>query len=92
MYNNALIAAGAASLEGKKFNSVKIIDRYKQIYLYKNKKINLKPSFIQNIIFNFYIILKTIKKLIIFTNLDYNLTLKKLVIFKNRTIKILKNE
>ena len=43
-------------------------------------------------IFNFYIILKTIKKLIIFTNLDYNLTLKKLVIFKNRTIKILKNE
>ena len=92
VYNNALIAAGAASLEGKKFNSVKIIDRYKQIYLYKNKKINLKPSFIQNMIFNFYIILKTIKKLIIFTNLDYNLTLKKLVIFKNRTIKILKNE
>ena len=43
-------------------------------------------------IFNFYIILKKIKKLIIFTNLDYNLTLKKLVIFKNRTIKILKNE
>ena len=92
VHNNALIAAGAASLEGKKFNSVKIIDRYKQIYLHKNKKINLKPSFIQGVIFNLYIVLKTIKKLIIFTNLDYNLTLKKLIIFKNRTIKILKSE
>ena len=84
VYEDALIAAGAASCEGVSFNSVIILDRFKQIYVNKKKYINLAPSLFVNILFNFLITVKVIKKLIYFTFLDYNLTISKIKIFRKR--------
>jgi len=41
VHEDALLAAGAASCEGVSFNSVIILDRYKQNYMNK-KKLSLK--------------------------------------------------
>ena len=86
----AIIAAGCAHFEGKIFREVKTIDRYKQIYRYKNQNIILRSSILYHVLYMFINLTLAIKKLINFTLLDFNLSIKKLFSFIKRFINIYK--
>ena len=87
IFNNAILAAGCAYYEGLHFNNVKVLDRYKQIYLTNKKKIILKPSAFFNFFYLSLMSFKALKRLINFTLINFNLSINKLLTY----IKRLKN-